>query len=58
MNGFLDEYEVYLTDEKQLSPNTLECYMRDIHQYIIFLEDRKLYDIRATKFQPYRGIYG
>ncbi len=49
MNGFLDEYEIYLTDEKQLSPNTLECYMRDIHQYIIFLEDRELYDIRATK---------
>jgi len=49
MNGFLDEYEIYLTDEKQLSPNTLECYMRDIHQYIIFLEDRELYDIRSTK---------
>lgn len=49
MNGFLDEYEMYLTDEKKLSSNTLECYMRDIHQYIIFLEDRKLYDIRATR---------
>jgi len=48
MNGFLDEYEIYLTEEKKLSANTLECYMRDIQQYIIFLEDRKLYDIRTT----------
>ena len=48
MNTFLDEYETYLTKNKKLSANTLECYVRDVQQYIVFLEDRKLFDIRTT----------
>ena len=38
MNDDFIEYESYLMDEKTLSSNTLECYMRDIRQYKAYME--------------------
>ncbi|NLI59918.1 MAG: tyrosine recombinase [Clostridiales bacterium] len=38
MNGEFCQYESYLKEEKSLSPNTLECYMRDINQYKTYID--------------------
>jgi integrase/recombinase XerD len=38
MNDNLIQYESYLIDERSVSPNTLECYMRDIKQYKAYID--------------------
>jgi len=38
MVQILGEFEAYLTQERDLSSNTLECYLRDIRQYMDFLQ--------------------
>ncbi len=37
MNHVIDGYEDYLTRVKQASQNTIASYMRDIHQYVSYL---------------------
>ncbi|MFZ5965822.1 MAG: site-specific tyrosine recombinase XerD [Bacillota bacterium] len=44
----LDGFIHYLSNEKELSKNTLESYKRDIFQYIGFLNDRHLSDFKDT----------
>ncbi len=42
MKDDLIHYESYLTEEKSLSSNTLECYMRDIKQYLTYLDSMQI----------------
>lgn len=42
MQKQLQEFILYITSEKGLSPNTIECYQRDIQKLITFLEGRAL----------------
>jgi len=48
MEDFLVEYGKYLAEDKKLSDSTLECYLRDVRQYLNFLEQRGLDDITRT----------
>ena len=45
MNDDFAQYEEYLRNEKYLSSNTLECYMRDIRQYKDYMNSIGIYDI-------------
>ncbi len=42
MQEQLEEFILYITSEKGLAPNTIECYQRDIQKLITFLEGRAL----------------
>lgn len=44
MNEYLVRFEKYLVDKKAVSANTLESYMRDVRQYLSFLDE----DITST----------
>ncbi|GAU76977.1 site-specific tyrosine recombinase XerD [Fusibacter sp. 3D3] len=44
MSGYITEFEVYLTDHKNLSANTLEAYKRDLRYFGIFIEEQQLGD--------------
>ncbi|MCC5909918.1 MAG: site-specific tyrosine recombinase XerD [Clostridiaceae bacterium] len=48
MNQFISNYTEYLTNEKQLSSNTLESYLRDIKQYLSYLKENEITDIAET----------
>lgn len=37
MSDFIEQFQAYLVDNKGVSHNTLESYMRDVHQYVNFL---------------------
>ncbi len=37
MSNLIDGYQAFLTDVKQASPNTIASYMRDVHQYVSYL---------------------
>ena len=39
---YLKQYEKYLRDEKQASDNTLSSYMRDMHQFSDYIDERGL----------------
>ena len=45
MNDDFVQYESYLSKEKSLSSNTLECYMRDIRQYKDYMNSIGIDDI-------------
>ncbi|UOO36859.1 site-specific tyrosine recombinase XerD [Oscillospiraceae bacterium CM] len=36
----LSDFQIYLTDEKQASKNTISSYMRDINQFLMYLETK------------------
>ena len=36
---YLSGYERFLTEEKKASPNTLSSYLRDVRQYLDWLEE-------------------
>ena len=36
-------YEAYLKERKKSSPNTLSSYLRDIRQYLAWLEEELAY---------------
>lgn len=48
MAGFLSEYKKYLEETKGVSSNTLESYLRDVSQYISYLQLENDYDITHT----------
>ncbi|MFT9495578.1 site-specific tyrosine recombinase XerD [Anaerosolibacter sp.] len=48
MNILLGAFIDYLANVKELSRNTLDSYKRDISQYISFLDERNIDDIRYT----------
>ncbi|WP_068555191.1 site-specific tyrosine recombinase XerD [Thermotalea metallivorans] len=48
MNILLDAFIDYLANVKELSQNTLDSYKRDISQYIAFLAEKKVDDIKHT----------
>ena len=39
MREYAKDFETYLIDTKEVSSNTLESYMRDIHQYLAYLQE-------------------
>ena len=41
MDTFLEDYITILRVEKNLSPNSIEAYKRDLTRYIDFLEEEK-----------------
>lgn len=45
---YLNGYERYLTEEKKASPNTLSSYLRDVRQYLSWLEEEGLSPIQAS----------
>lgn len=49
MEAWLQTFIHHLSAEKGLAPNTLESYERDISQYLSFLQDEGLADIRDSK---------
>lgn len=48
MEFFIGEYKSYLKNDKNLSANTLESYIRDIVQYVEFIKNKKIDDIQKT----------
>ncbi|AOY77087.1 site-specific tyrosine recombinase XerD [Clostridium formicaceticum] len=48
MNQFISNYVEYLANEKQLSNNTLESYVRDVKQYLTYLSENEVEDIAYT----------
>ncbi len=44
MSDYYREFETYLVEKKQVSENTLESYMRDIGQFLGYLNTRKVSD--------------
>ncbi|SES70366.1 tyrosine recombinase XerD subunit [Natronincola peptidivorans] len=48
MNQLISNYVDYLTNEKQLSNNTLESYIRDIKQYLEYLNSNEILDVVYT----------
>lgn len=48
MGYFLNEYKSYLLGKKNISENTFESYIRDIRQYIEFIQEKDINDIRKT----------
>ncbi len=48
MQQVLGEFEEYLIKERELSENTMECYLRDIRQYSEFLKAQSLHDFSET----------
>jgi integrase/recombinase XerD len=40
MDGLFEKYQQHLSDESKLSANTLESYLRDIRQFMRFLENK------------------
>lgn len=44
---YLSGYERFLTEEKKVSPNTLSSYLRDVRQYLDWLEEEGISPIQA-----------
>lgn len=53
---YLTEYERYLTERKKASPNTLSSYLRDIRQYLTWLETDGLAPEQALQSDVERYI--
>ena len=49
-------YERYLRERKSASPNTLSSYLRDIRQYLVWLEGEGLPPERAAQGDVERYI--
>lgn len=45
---YLSGYERFLTEEKKASPNTLSSYLRDVRQYLSWLEEEGLSPIQVS----------
>ena len=44
MKQLVDQFLAYLKNERQLSPQTLKAYGRDLNEFISFLDDEKIHD--------------
>lgn len=49
MKDFADEFQFYLTTEKNASKNTLESYMRDLSQFLSYLNSNGFNNIKDVK---------
>ena len=50
MADLLAQYEEYLATEKHASQNTLSSYMRDLHQFAVYLDEfHPMPSIQATR---------
>ena len=48
LNAYQEDFVRYLDKEKHLTLNTLSSYRRDIEQYILYLESRKIKNLDVT----------
>ncbi len=55
MKAYVSEFESYLVDVKKVSDNTLESYMRDVNQYVSFLNKNGLSDNDSSE-QTVEGV--
>ena len=46
---FLSEYERYLRDEKKASSNTMSSYVRDVRQFLCWLEEEHITVVQAVQ---------
>lgn len=46
MNFFEESFKRFLTENKKASDNTVESYMRDINQFIIYCSSENLFDVK------------
>lgn len=56
MKDFMDEFKIYLTTEKNASKNTLESYLRDLSQFLSYLNlngYKKINDVKNDDFLSY-----
>lgn len=56
---FLDEYTNFLASERHKSQNTIESYKRDIHQYIVYLDQttgKDVTDVTKTMVTDYLNM--
>src|SRR5665648_254526 len=42
MNNFIEEYSEYIKNEKSMAPNSVEAYIRDISEFLAFIESKGL----------------
>ena len=43
MKAYCSEFGTYLSKVKRVSPNTLDSYLRDISDYLHFLEEQHIF---------------
>lgn len=55
---YLTGYETYLKERKKASPNTLSSYLRDVRQYLIWLESETITPEQAAQNDVERYIKG
>lgn len=56
MKDFMDEFKIYLTTEKNASKNTLESYLRDLSQFLSYINlngFKKISDVKNNDFLNY-----
>ena len=64
MKDFLDIFKVYLTDEKKSSSNTVEAYMRDLNQFVLYCASVGLKDLSKAdsgllqRYMEYLSVIG
>jgi integrase/recombinase XerD len=42
MNNYIEEYSEYIKNEKRMAPNSVEAYIRDINEFLVFIESKGL----------------
>ena len=42
MNNFIEEYSEYIKNEKRMAPNSIEAYIRDVSEFLVFIESKGL----------------
>lgn len=49
MEHYLDQFKHYVVVERNLAPNTVQAYIRDLEQFFLFLGTQGLHDERGTE---------
>ncbi len=64
MKDYLDIFKLYLTDEKKSSLNTVESYMRDLNQFVLYCTSVGLKDLSKAdsallqRYMEYLSVMG
>lgn len=63
MKDYCDEFKIYLAEKKKASQNTVESYLRDVHQFLSYCELRKAVPTEADapflhKYLEYLTVMG